>query len=154
MAQGKRNMLRDKRIRALLRVLFFAVALVLPVVLVIIEYEFITEFNGYKAGTAFLMVMVVVLYRFRDGVIKWIDKWEYSFLKHVILAVNRVIIPLIIWAVLIIVQNELNSIIFIVRWIAITSILGFGVIMPLEQRYDHFIKRELRKQEMREVRDE
>ena len=150
----KRDFEKDKRIRRIARILFFVVVLVVPVTMVAIKYDMYKEMNGYKLTTIGLLIISVLFYRFRTAVIDWVDKWEYSAFKHIILGLNRVIVPILIFVIIRVAQREMSTLLFVIEWVMITSIIGYTMIMPVEKHFDFHVKRELRKQEMREVRDE
>lgn len=149
-----RDMKHDKRMRLLLRILFFVIVLFTPVAMTSLKFEIITEFNGYKASFIGIVVVIILFYRFRTSVMQWINNWEYSVFKHVIIGLNRVIVPILFYFIIKAAQQEMANLVFVVEWIAITSVVGYTIVLPAEQHYDYYIKRELRKQEYREVRDE
>ena len=150
----KRDIKKDKRRRLICRIAFFLVAVVFPLIVVERRYAIIKEPNAYSIPLVFIVSVLLLLYRFRAEVIKWINAWEYSFLKHILLGINSVAVLLLLLVVLMAAQREMDNLINIIQWILIWSIVGYSIILPLEKRFDYYVKRELRKQEYREVRDE
>ena len=150
----KRDLAYDKRMRRLSRILFFLVVLVTPVVMISYKYEFFRRVDAYSITFVGAVVLAILMHRFRNDLIEWINEWEYSSFKHILLAVNRVIVPVFIYFIVRAARSGAEDLLFVLEWITFTTIIGYFFILPIEKHYDHHVKRELRKQEMREVRDE
>lgn len=149
-----RDLKYDKRMRMWARILFFVITLLTPVVMISYRYDFFRRIDAYSITFVGAVVLIILMYRFRNELIAWVNDWEYSAFKHIILGLNRVIVPILIYAIIKLGQRGVTDLIFVIEWITLTTVIGYLLVLPIEKHYDFHVKRELRKKEMREVRDE
>jgi hypothetical protein len=150
----KANLKKEYRLRFLFRLLFALVSFVFPMVIVAIKFDIITQFNGFKLTVMGMLMLIITIWRFKNKLMEWINSWEYSIMKYILIGFSRCYIFILIVAILILAQKGLANLIFVCEWISVAEILSYTVIYPIEQRYDFIIKRELRKQETRETNAE
>ena len=150
----KADLKKEKRLRFLFRALFTLVAFVFPIVIISIEFNIVTKFSGFKLSAMGLLLLVIVIWRFKSKLMEWINSWEYSVMKYVLIGFSRCYIFILIVAMLILAKQGIDSLIFVCEWISVAEIIAYTILYPLEQKYDFLIKRELRKQETRETNAE
>ncbi len=149
-----RNIKKDKRIRLLMRLLFALFALIIPVVVVSLRYKLFTEFTGRKLSVIGFLILVSTIFRFRKRLIEWITSWEYSVLKYVLIGFSRIALFVMLVIVAHAAKREATSIVFVLDWYLLFNMIAYLIILPIEEHYDFHIKRELRKNELREVINE
>lgn len=148
--EDKNNLKQTKLIRLILRILFGVIAFALPVVIISTKYKLITQFTGYKLSAVGLILCVIVLWRFKTSLMNWINTWEYSVLKYILIGFSRVYIFALVLAILLVAKQGLDNIIFCIEWICVCESLAYLVIYPLEQKYDYQVKRIIRGIERKE----
>jgi hypothetical protein len=140
----------EKRWRFIFRILFALVAFVLPVVIISIKYKLITKFTGYKLSAVGLILCIVVLWRFKTRLMEWINSWEYSIMKYILIGFSKVYIFLIVLAILIMARQGLENLIFCIEWICVCECIAYLIIYPLEEKHDYNVKRVIRGIERKE----
>lgn len=168
----KANVKKEKRLRLLYRVIFFLMTLVTPCVIWGCNYQFMSTRTITKVSIMFLLVTYVLCRRFKDELKNWVSSWEYSSLKYILLGIGKNIWYIIVLAMcvylsyklpkwLALTQEQLNALLKTLQKFliclsatALCQLVGYIVIAPLERKYDFLIKRELRKQEVRETNAE
>lgn len=150
----KRDLKYDKRMRMWARILFFVITLLTPIVMISYKYDYYRSVNGYSITFTGIIMIVIIFQRFRVELIEWINQWEYSAFKHILLGLNRVIVPIFIYAIVLLAKRGVEDLMFVVEWVTLTTIIGYLIVLPIEKHYDFHVKRELRKKEMREVKNE
>jgi membrane protease YdiL (CAAX protease family) len=130
--------------RLSLRIAFAVVAFVLPLVIVSTKYKLITEFSGYKLTAVGVILGVVVLWRFKGTIMEWVNSWEYSIMKYILIGFSRVYIFLIIVAILLMARQGLENLIFCIEWICLCECIAYLILYPAEQKFDYQVKRILR----------
>lgn len=150
----KANLKKEKGLRFLFRFLFVLVAFILPAVIISVKFKIITQFSGFKLTAMGILLLVITLWRFKNKLMEWVNSWEYSVMKYILVGLSRCYIFILIVAVLTLAQQGIESLIFVCEWISVAEIIAYTILYPLEQKYDFLIKRELRKQETRETNSE
>ena len=150
----KADLRKEKNLRLLYRCLFTLVAFIFPVIILSVKFTLFTHFNGFKLTAVGLLLLVIILWRFKARLMEWINAWEYSVMKYILIGFSRCYIFLLIVAVLLLAKHGIDNLIFVCEWISVAEILAYTIVYPLEQKYDFLIKRELRKQETRETNEE
>lgn len=150
MATKELNLTTEKRWRFIFRTLFALVAFILPIVIISIKYKLITQFTGYKLSAVGLILCVVVLWRFKTRLMEWINSWEYSIMKYVLIGFSKVYIFILVLAILILARQGLENLIFCIEWICVCECLAYLVIYPLEEKHDYNVKRVIRGNERKE----
>ena len=168
----KPDIKKEKKLRIFYRILFFCVVLVIPCVIWACNYQFMHTKTITKISIMFLLVAYVLCRRFKEELKNWINSWEYSSLKYILLGIGKNIWSIIIIVLCIILsfklprwfdlaKNELDILLKTLQKFliclsatAVCQIIGYIIILPLEAKYDFLIKRELRKQEIRETNAE
>jgi len=144
------NLKTEKIWRLIFRILFALVAFILPIIIISIKYKLITQFTGYKLSAVGLILCIVVLWRFKTRLMEWINSWEYSIMKYVLIGFSRVYIFLIVLAILIMARQGLENLIFCIEWICVCECIAYLIIYPLEQKHDYNVKRVIRGNERKE----
>jgi hypothetical protein len=140
----------EKRWRFIFRALFALVAFVLPVVIISLKYKLITQFTGYKLSAVGLILCIVVLWRFKSRLMEWINSWEYSIMKYVLIGFSKVYIFLLVLAILVMARQGLENLIFCIEWICVCECIAYLIIYPLEEKHDYNVKRVIRGIERKE----
>lgn len=147
-----------KRNRLILQILFCLVDFVIPVVFIGLKYKLFTRFNGIKLTMIGLMLLLLILFRFRNKLLAWVNSWEYSIWKYIILGINKIFIFILVWVIAMLAEANIGNLSFCLGWIAVCSAVAYLAINPFIEKYDYIIKRELRKTEtkeaLRELREE
>lgn len=154
----KVNLKQVKTYRLVLQILFCLVDFVLPVVFIGIKYKLFTRFNGIKLTLIGFILALLLVFRFRAKLLAWVNSWEYSVFKHLILGLNKIFIFILVWVVAMLAEAQIGSLAFCLGWIAVCSAVAYLCINPFIEKYDYIVKRELRKNEtkeaLRELKDE
>ena len=140
-----------KRNRLILRILFCLVDFVIPIVFIGIKYKLFTEFNGFKLTFLGIIILLLVAFRFRAKILAWVNNWEYSVFKYIILGVNKIFIFLLIWVVAMLAEAQIGNLAFCLGWIAVCSAVAYLAINPFIEKYDYIVKKEIRKSETKEA---
>ncbi len=143
-----------KRNRLICFLAFMLVDFITPMIIIGCKFKLFTEFSGYKLTCVGVFALVILIFKFRGKLIDFVNKWEYSILKYIILGLNKCLFFIAISILLHLAVNGVEDIVFCVDWILVCSLIAYLVIQPLEEKYDAIVKRELRKTEMREVLQE
>lgn len=143
-----------KRNRLICFIAFMLVDLVAPMIIIGYKFHLFTQFSGYKLTCMGVFALIILVFKFRGRLVEFINKWEYSVLKYVLLGLNKCIFFIAVSILLHLAVQGVGDIVFCVDWILVCSLIAYLVIQPLEERYDAIVKRELRKTEMREVLQE
>lgn len=143
---------KEKKLRLLYRILFALIAFVAPLVFVCLKFEVFTktETTKYKISAVFLIMLVIILWRFKKRLYDWVISWEYSILKYILIGFSRVYLFIIALAILYLSSIGLESVIFCLEWICLCECIAYLIIYPLEMRHDNNIKRLIRKLERKE----
>lgn len=168
----KANIKKEKRLRFVYRILFFLITLVTPCIIWGINYQFMQTRVVTKISIMFLLVSYVLCRRFKNEIKTWVNSWEYSSLKYILLGIGKNIWLIIILILCFILSYKLpnwsalskeacdsllktlQKFLVCVSATIICQLLGYLIIYPIERKYDFLIKRELRKQETRETNAE
>lgn len=140
-----------KLYRLILRILFCLVDFVIPIVFVGIKYKLFTQFNGIKLTMMGMILLLLVLFRFRAKLLTWINTWEYSIMKHIILGINKIFVFLLIWVIAMLAEAQIGNLAFCLGWIAVCSAIAYLAINPFIEKYDYIVKKEIRKSETKEA---
>lgn len=140
-----------KRYRLILRILFCLVDFVLPIVIIGLKYDLFSQFTGVKLTLMGAIVALLVLFRFRAKILSWVNSWEYSVMKYIILGINKIFIFLLIWFIAMLAEAHIGNLAFCLGWIALCSALAYLVINPFIEKYDYIVKKEIRKEETKEA---
>ena len=151
MAETKElSLKKEKSLRLIFRLAFAVVSFILPVLIVSFKYKLITQFTGYKLSAVGLILCIVVLWRFKSRLLEWINSWEYSILKYILIGFSKIYIFLIVLAILLMARQGLENLIFCIEWICLCECIAYLVIYPLEEKHDYNVKRVLRGIERKE----
>lgn len=143
-----------KRWRLILMILFCIVDFGLPIVFIGIRYKLFTQFNGTKLTVLCTILILLVVWRFRVKLGEWVNRWEYSVWKYILIGLSKIFIFLLVWVVALLVQARVGDLVFCTGWIAVCSTVAYLVINPHLEKYDYIVKRELRKIETKEALQE
>lgn len=151
MAEKKKLDLKTAKIyRLISRIVFALIAFILPIVIVSTKYNLITEFTGYKLSAVGLILCIVILWRFKTRLMEWINTWEYSVMKYILIGFSRIYIFMIVLAILLMARQGLESLIFCIEWICLCECIAYLIIYPVEQKFDYEVKRIIRGNERKE----
>ena len=137
--------------RLILRILFCLVDFVIPIVFVGIKYKLFTQFNGIKLTMMGMILLLLVLFRFRAKLLAWVNNWEYSIMKYIILGINKIFVFLLIWVIAMLAEAQIGNLAFCLGWIAVCSAIAYLAINPFIEKYDYIVKKEIRKAETKEA---
>ncbi len=140
-----------KQYRLILQLLFCLVDFVIPVIFIGIKYKLFTQFNGIKLTMMGIILLLLVVFRFRAKLLAWINNWEYSIWKHILLGVNKIFVFLLIWVIAMLAEAQIGNLAFCLGWIAVCSAVAYLIINPFIEKYDYIVKREIRKAETKEA---
>lgn len=150
----KIDMKTAKHYRLILRILFCLVDFVIPIILIGIKFKLFTEFNGIKLTIIGIIILLLVLFRFKAKIIEWVNSWEYSIWKHVFLGINKIFVFILIWVIAMLAEAQIGNLAFCLGWIALCSSIAYLLINPRIEKYDYIVKKEIRKQETKEALQE
>ena len=140
-----------KRYRTVLRLLFCLVDFVAPIIFIGIKYKLFTRFNGIKLTMMGMILLLLVIFRFRTKLLAWVNTWEYSIWKYIILGVNKIFVFILIWVIAMLAEAQIGNLAFCLGWIAVCSAVAYLAINPFIEKYDFIVKKELRKAETKEA---
>ena len=140
-----------KQYRLILRILFCLVDFVIPIIFIGIKYKLFTQFNGLKLTMIGLILLLLILFRFRNKLLEWINTWEYSIWKHILLGINKIFVFILIWCVAMFAEAQIGNLAFCLGWIAVCSAIAYLAINPMIEKYDYIVKKEIRKSETKEA---
>ena len=151
MSQSKKETLKkEKNLRLFYRLLFILVSIVAPVWIVSTKYKLISEFSGYKLSIIGLLLCVIILWRVKHKIMEWVNSWEYTISKYIILGFSRVYLFILVLAILLLARQGLDNLIFCIEWVCLLECLAYLIIYPIEQRHDYNVKRIIRGIERKE----
>jgi hypothetical protein len=143
---------RYRRRRFWLRLLFVVVAYFVPLAILAFRFDFFQmQEAGVKISGTFIILSVLILFQFKKELYTWIESWEFSLTKIVLLGFAKVWAFLLAIALIGVARFGIDNIEFIVGWIGFPQIVAYLTIKPFAEQADHFVKRELRKAEVREA---
>lgn len=140
-----------KLYRLILRILFCLVDFVIPIVFIGIKYKLFTQFNGIKLTMMGMILLLLVVFRFRAKLLAWVNSWEYSIWKYIILGINKIFVFLLIWVIAMLAEAQIGNLAFCLGWIAVCSAIAYLAINPFIEKYDYIVKKEIRKAETKEA---
>ena len=140
-----------KQNRLWLRILFCLVDFVAPILIIGMKYKLFTNFNGIKITLIGAILLLLVLFRFRSKLLSWINSWEYSTFKYILLGLNKIFIFILVWVVAMLAEAHIGNLAFCLGWIALCSAIAYLAINPFIEKYDYIVKREIRKEETKEA---
>lgn len=146
---------KHKRHRFWLRLLFVAVAYIAPLVIIGSRYDFFQEREaGIRISSMTLIVGALLLFQFRKELFSWINSWEFSLGKVVLLGFAKVWAFVLALGLITVARFGINHVEFIVGWVAFPQIVAYLTIKPFAEKADFIVKRELRKVEIKEALQE
>jgi hypothetical protein len=143
---------KQKRIRFWLRLLFITVAYIIPFTILAFRFDFLQFKEAeVKVSGVVILLGVLLLFQFRKEVQTWIESWEFSLSKVILLGLGKVWAFLLALGVITLAKYGINNIEFIVGWISIPQIVAYLFIKPFSEQADYLIKKEIRKSEVKEA---
>ena len=150
MEEKKLDLRTEKLFRLTFRILFALIAFILPIIIVSLRYKLFTHFTGYKLSAVGLILCIIIIWRFKTTVMRWVNTWEYSLMKHIKIGFSRVYLFLIILVVLLMAKQGLDNLLFCIEWICLCECIAYLIIYPIEQKHDYNVKRIIRGNERKE----
>lgn len=147
---NENSLKKAKGLRLLFRSLFALIAFILPCIIVAFKYKLITEYSGYKLSVVGVILIIVLIWRFKDMLLKWIASWEYSIMKYILLGFSKVAVFILVLTILLMARTGLENLIFCIEWICVCECIAYLGIYPVEEKYDNDVKRILRGIERKE----
>lgn len=135
---------KAKRLRLLFRSLFALFAFFLPGLIISLKYKLITEFTGYKLSVVAIVLLIILVWRFKEKLLEWIKSWEYSIMKYILLGLSKVAVFILALTILLLARTGLENLIFCIEWICLCECIAYLVIYPFEEKFDNQVKRILR----------
>jgi len=149
------ELVKQKRIRFWLRLLFIVVAYGIPFGVLAWRFDFFQFKEAeVKISGVVILLGVLLLFQFRKEVQSWIESWEFSLTKVVLLGLGKVWAFLLALSIITLARYGLTNIEYIVGWISVPQIIAYLFIKPFSEQADYRIKREIRKQEVKEALQE
>lgn len=152
------NLKTEKCWRLIFRILFVLVSMVLPIVIIAQKYELITEVTSYKLSVIALLLCVVIIWNLKKRIFDWINSWEYSVMKYILIGFSRIYLFVIVLVLLLLARQGLEDLIFCIEWLSFCECIAYLIIYPIEKFFDHRVKRILRgierKEDYKEVIEE
>jgi hypothetical protein len=144
-----------KRQRFWLRMLFVAIAYVLPFTILAIRFDFFQFKEAeVKVSGVVLLIGVLLLFQFRKELHTWIEGWEFSLLKIVLLGFAKVWAFLLAIGIITLAKYGLENIEYIVGWLSIPQIVAYLAVKPFSEQANYNVQREIRKLEIKEALQE
>lgn len=151
MADNKRLDLKTEKLyRFIFRVLFTLVSVVIPIVIISFRYKVFSEFSGYKLSVIGIILCVIIVWHFKNQLLEWINTWEYSIMKYILLGFSKVYIFILMLVLLLMARQGIEDLIFCIEWISLCECISYLVIYPLQEKHDYNVKRILRGIERKE----
>ena len=158
---------KAKRNRIICRVAFILISFIIPTVVMIVRFELMDCFMTTETKTSthltfygFIACFLILclLWKFKDRIFAWIEKWEYSYMKYILLGLSKIWIFIVIFIVIIFTKRAVTEAIsqfyqvieFCMVIICVSECIAYLVVYPLENKYDMQVQRLLRKQERKE----
>jgi hypothetical protein len=149
------NINKYKRQRFWLRLLFIAIAYLIPLIVMGFKFDFFTFREAeIKVSGLFLIVSIMLLFQFKKEVYTWIESWEFSLLKVVLLGLAKVWAFILALGVIALARYGIDNIEFIIGWVAIPQIISYLFVKPFSEQADYKVKKEIRKLEIKEALQE
>lgn len=160
------NIRKLKWLRILLNICFILTGFILPLLIVGDRLDIVTEVTKRKLSIVAIILIISIAYSFKKSILEYINSLEYSYFKSIFLGLSKVsflilILGLEITASAVIknasqetlqsLLNTLDALRYCLRWWCILSIIAHLGIRPLMDRCTHYIAKEARKDELREV---
>ena len=156
-----------KRNRLICRIAFILISFIIPTVVMIVKFELMDCFMQTETKTTshltfygFIACFLILclLWKFKARLFAWIEKWEYSYAKYILLGLSKIWIFLVIFIVILFTKravtnavSEFYSVIeFCMVIICVCECIAYLVVYPFENKYDTQIQRLIRKQERKE----
>lgn len=146
----EQDLIKNKVWRAVFRTLFCIVAFLIPAIVMSIELKLFTKFSGYKLGALAAIMVIVIIWRFAKKIMEWVNSWEYSAFKYVIIGFSRIFIFVVMGVMVVATYYGLDKFITCIVWTCVCEAIAYLVIYPLEERFDFMVKRTIRKIERKE----
>jgi chromate transport protein ChrA len=155
---------RAKFNRFIFRLLFFLIGYVAPL-------TFIFGYELYKkeqkitlttVGLAVVLIVLMLIWRFKRKLINWINTWEYSILKYILLGISKVYIWIIVFVVTFLIHKaydkpitpeqikQAEQIVVSFYVVSVAQCVAYLLIAPIESYFDYKVKRLIRKKERKE----
>lgn len=141
---------KEKCFRLIFRILFVLISMVSPILIIAHKYELITEVTSYKLSVIALLLCVVVVWNLKKRLFDWINSWEYSILKYILIGFSRVYLFIIVLVLLVLARKGLEDLIFCIEWLALCECVAYLIVYPIEKFFDNRVKRILRGIERKE----
>ncbi len=157
---------KAKIVRLLLTILFCLTGFVFPILIVCDKINLVTEVNAKKISIIGVILLLSIAYSCRKSIIDHINSLEYSYFKSIFLGLTKVSFLIIVLSVEIAISviiktasqdtlqqllAALDNVRYCIRWWCILSIIAHLGIKPFIDKCTHIVKKELRKDELREV---
>lgn len=156
---------KAKLYRRLLRLTFAIIGFVIPIVTMCIKFDLTKETTKNRittVGIFIIMLIISLLWKFKTRLYNWINSWEYSLLKYILIGFSRVYIFVLILSVALLVranvienmealkqgiETGLDNIIFCLYTTCVCQCIAYLAVYPFEQRFDYIVQRIIRKNE-------
>ena len=148
--------------RFILRLAFFLIAFLTPVLITCFKFKIFTQCTTTKISITALLILLIVAWRFKQKLFDWINSWENSNLfKHILVGIGRVwpfllIVSIIVAINLTLVKSAeaaikvINEFLFCLEWTCACEVVAYLIIYPIEMKMDFLVKRMITKNERKE----
>lgn len=163
---GKLTIKQLKWLRLGLTILFIFLGFVAPILIICDKINLISEVTATKISWLAVLLIISVAYVFKKNILEYINGLEYSWFKSFALGLSKVGFIVVILglevAITVVLKtaseetlqnflNTLNTFRYCLRWWCILSITAHLGVRPFMDRCTHYITKEARKDELREV---
>lgn len=132
--------------------LFVVVAYVLPLLILALRFDFFEMREAeVKVSGTFIILAILLLFQFKKELYTWIESWEFSLLKILLLGFAKVWAFVLALGLIAVARFGIDNIEYIVGWIALPQIVAYLFVKPFSERADYYVKKELRKLEIKEA---
>lgn len=140
---------KAKKLRLLFRCIFALVGFIAPLVIIGFKFKLFSESSGtgYKLSVMFIVALIIAVWRFKKRIMDWINEWEYSILKYILIGFSRVYVFILVVVIILLARNGLENLIFVLEWLCICECAAYLLVYPVEQYYNSQVLRLTRKDE-------
>lgn len=156
---------KARALRFLCRLAFTLVGYVAPIYIMLAMFEISVVIKTTRftlIGLFIILLAIILLWKYKNNITTWINSWEYSIFKHILIGFSKVyiyIILVIFTAALktfvvkqaaisiTMLTTSLDTLLFCLIGVCTCQCIAYLIIYPLEQKCDFIVKRLLRKKE-------
>ena len=155
-----------KSLRIVFTLMFIFLGFIAPILIICDKIDIVSKVTATKISWIAVILIISVAYVFKKNILEYINSLEYSWFKSFVIGISKVGFIVIILALEITVTivlktsstetlqkfiNILDTFRYCLRWWCVLSIIAHLGIRPFMDKCTHYIAKEARKNELREV---